>query len=353
MESITLSHRPKNGELSKTLERETISKPEPCENEVLVRVCFATISIDDIHISEGTQLAGIPMGSNPSPNNPVVPGIPGIELSGIVEKIGANVSNFEVGDSVFGNTGFPIARIGAWSEFSCVKESFLIKKPDYLTLSEAAAFGGSGLVACSAVIQGCDLQPHHKVLIIGAAGGVGTLAVQMANQKGAYVIAVCSAKNKAHVLSLGADEVIDYTSASFADILGKDKVDFAIDLVGGKAIEKDSIKVLKQTGQFRTIVGPIQYIGDKHIGWFGITKMLGYIAWKILLSSLKGPKYKFISGTQLTFPIFKKLLEEESIKPVVDRIVDFNVRDISSAIEDVRTHRTRGKTVIEINPESE
>ena len=348
MQAIVMNHRPSIGDLPNNLRMTTVAKPEPRKNEVLIKVFFASVTIDDINISEGTELGGIPVGPSPSAKKPV---IPGVELSGIVEKIGINGTDFNVGDSVFGTVGFPFKRNGAWAEYCCVKEDFLLRKPDYLTHPEAAAFAGSGMV-CSSIIQGCNLQNHHKVLIIGASGGVGTLAVQMAKQKGAYVIAVCSKKNKVLVESLGADEVLDYTCTSFVEALTKEngrKVDFIVDLVGGKDIENDSMKVLKKSGQFKTIVGPVRYIGDKHLGWLGITKMITYISWRMFSSLFRGPKYTFVAGTKATFSFFKEVLKTKAIKPVINKEINFNEKDIREAINYVRTHRTTGKVVIEVN----
>ena len=349
MQAIVITHRPKKGAFPNDLRLTTVVKPEPRKNEVLIKVVSATITIDDINFIEGTEFGGIPIGPSPSSKKPITPGI---ELCGIVEKIGTNVIKFKVGDSVFGSPGFPLKREGAWAEYCCSKERFLIRKPDYLTHSEAAACAGAGMVACAAVIQGCNLQQHHKILIIGASGGIGTLAVQMAKQQGAYVIAVCSKKNKALVESLGAHKVVDYTSTSFVEALSKEngnKIDFVVDLVGGKEIEKDSMKVLKRSGQFRTIVGPVRYVGDKRLGWMGIAKLLIYIGWRMFHSLFKRPKYRFVSPTKATFPFFVEILRTNSIKPVIGKKINFNEKDIREAINYVRTHRATGKVIILIN----
>jgi len=349
MQAIVMTHRPQKGEFPNDLRLTTVVKPEPRKNEVLVKVLCATITIDDINFAEGSELGGVPIGPSPSPEKPVTPGF---ELSGIVEKIGINVTKFNVGDSVIGTPGFPLKRDGAWAEYCCAKEKFLFQKPDYLTHSEASAFAGSGVVACSVIIQRCNLQQHHKILIIGASGGIGTLAVQMAKQQGAYVIAVCSKRNKTLVKSLGADRVIDYTSTSFVEALSKEngnKLDFVVDLVGGKEIEKDGIKVLKKSGTFLTIVGPVRYVGDKLLGWMGIAKLIMYVGWRMFHSLFKGPKYRFTGATLASLPFFGEILKTNSIKPVIDREINFNEKDIGEAINYVRSHRAAGKVVILIN----
>jgi NADPH:quinone reductase-like Zn-dependent oxidoreductase len=177
MQGIVITQCPKVGELSNDLRLVTVEIPKPRKSEVIIKVFFATITIDDINLAEGTELGGIPIGATPSSKKPV---ISGIEFSGIVEKIGTNVTKFEVGDSVFGSIRSPAKRYGSWATYCCTKEKYLIQKPDYLSYSEAAACAGSGWVACSAIIQGCNIERDNKILIVGASGGVGTLAVQMA-----------------------------------------------------------------------------------------------------------------------------------------------------------------------------
>jgi len=345
MRAVTLTCCPDKGELSSNLRIETVVKPEPLKKEVLIKVLFASISIDDINIWEGTELGGIPLAPSPSLKKPVTPGL---ELSGVVVKVGSNVANLKIGDSVFGISGVPFKRIGAWGEYCSVKEDMLLQKPDYLSYLEAVACGGSGMVSAS-IMQSCNLKKHHRVLIIGASGGVGTFVVQMAKQTGAYVISVCSKKNIPLVESLGSDEIIDYTNTSFVDVLAESKVDFVIDLVGGKEIEHNAIKVLKKNGEFKTIVGSVRYMGDHHLGWFGIVKMLSYISWRMFFSLFRKPKYTFVAGTRKTFSFFKEYLQTNTIKPVIDKKVNFNEKDIREAIDYVRTHRASGKVVIEVN----
>lgn len=118
MQGIVITHRPKIGDLPNDLRLTAVAKPEPRKSEILIKVLFATITIDDINIAEGTEMGGIPIGPSPSSKKPV---ILGIELSGLVEKTGTNVTKFKAGDSVFESVGFPIKRGGAWAEYCCVK----------------------------------------------------------------------------------------------------------------------------------------------------------------------------------------------------------------------------------------
>ncbi|PCI24254.1 hypothetical protein COB57_05375 [Candidatus Peregrinibacteria bacterium] len=349
MQAITLSHRPKKAHFSNDFEITHQEIPKPQKNEVLVKVYNATITIDDINIAEASSLGGIPLTSPPTNKQPATPGI---ELSGIVETVGVNVTPFKKGDAVFGSVGFPIKKNGAWAEYCSINEKFLMKKPEYLSFPQAAACAGSGMVATCAIAQCCNIQPNDTVLIIGASGGVGSLAVQIAKQKRAYVIAVCSKKNEALVKSIGANRVIDYHSTSFAETLKKEnnQMDYVIDFVGGKEIEHDAFSILKPRGSFVTAVGPIQYLGDKKLGWSGIIKLLLYITTRIFSSTFKKQKYVFVSPTQSVFPIFKELIKTQSIHPIIDKIIKFNKPEIKEAIDYVRSHKARGKVVVEVVP---
>lgn len=271
-----------------------------------------------------------------------------LNFPGLSRKSVQMLQNLKLATPYLGLPDFLLDEKGPGQSIVVVKKDTSCRKPGYLTHSEAAACVGSGVTACAAVIQGCNLQQHHKILIIGASGALGTFAVQIAKHKGAYIIAVCSKKNKALVESLGADEVIDYTTTSFVEVLSKENSnspDFVVDFVGGKEIEKDSMKILKKSGTFITLVGPVRYLGDKHLGWMGIVKILMYIGWRMFHSLWKKPKYKFVGATTATYSILIEILKTKSIKPIIDKTIDFNEKDIGEAIKYVRTHRATGRVV--------
>ena len=338
MKAITINHRPEIGNLSKIIQLADVSKPEPGSREVLVKVQASSINIDDLHVAEGTFFGGLPIGPKPSSAKLV---IPGTDLSGIVEKIGLKITRFKVGDNVFG-VHPPTNRNGAWAEYCCTHEDYLLPKPSYLTPQEAAACAQAGLVACSTIVQKDRLEKDQKCLIVGASGGIGTLAIQMAKQRGAYVIAVCSEKNASLVKSLGGDEVIDYTSTSFAEVLkNKTKLDLVVDLVGGKEIEMNAMKVLKKNGIFATVVGPVQYIGDTYLGWIGLVKLFAYLGWRILSNLFIGPKYQLVGSTKAVFPSFQKFLETNTIKPIIDREIALTEEEMRDAISYMRSEERR------------
>jgi len=172
----------------KVLEIRELEQPSPKENEVLIRVKAASINPLDWRMKRQR---------------------PGVDVAGEIVAIGKKVTDFKAGDAVFG-----IGR-GTLAEFACADESKLAKKPDGVSFEQAAAVPVAGLTALQGLRDKGRLQPGQRVLIIGAAGGVGTFAVQIAKSFGAYVTAVCSTRNVDLVGSLGADRVVDYTREDF------------------------------------------------------------------------------------------------------------------------------------------
>jgi NADPH:quinone reductase-like Zn-dependent oxidoreductase len=346
MRAIVITHRPEIGGLSELIQLADVPMPEPKSREVLVKVQASSINIDDLHVAEGTFFGGLPIGPKPSSAKPV---IPGTDLSGIVVRIGPKITRFQVGDKVFGIHP-PTKRTGPWAEYCCTHEDYLIPRPGYLTPQEGAACAQAGLVASSTIVQKDRLEENQKCLIVGASGGIGTLAIQMAKQRGAYVVAVCSEKNASLVKSLGADEVIDYTAISFVEALkNKTKLDLVVDLVGGKDIEMGAMKVLNKRGIFVTVVGPVQYIGDTYLGRIGLVKLFAYLGWRILSSLFIGPKYQLVGSSKAVFLPFQKFLDTNIIKPIIDRELALTEEEMRDAISYMATHRARGKVVINMD----
>lgn len=221
------------------LKYEEIEKPQPKDDEISVKVKISAVNPVDWKIRDGLgEMFGLKF-----------PIILGCEISGTVEETGANVKKFKTGDEVFGF----IAERGAYAEYVIAKEIELSKIPENFNFENAAAIPVGALTAWQAIFDSAGLQSGQKVLIHAASGGVGSMAVQLAKGKGAYVIATASGKNEEFVKDLGADEFIDYTKTKFEDVV-KD-VDVVFDTVGGDTQER-SFQVLKKGGFLVTIVNP-------------------------------------------------------------------------------------------------
>jgi NADPH:quinone reductase-like Zn-dependent oxidoreductase len=187
------------------LKCEEIEKPTAGDDEVLIKVRAASVNPLDWHCMRGTPyLVRIMTGLR----KPKITRL-GVDVAGQVEAVGRNVTQFKPGDEVFG------ACRGAFAEYACTSESALVMKPDNVTFEQAAAVANAAFTALQGLRDKGHIQPGQKVLINGAAGGVGTFAVQIAKSFGADVTGVCSTRNVDMVRSIGADQVIDYTQEDF------------------------------------------------------------------------------------------------------------------------------------------
>ena len=210
--------------------------PEPQAGEVLVKVQTAGVNPVDWKIRSG---AGERLGLK-------LPIMLGGEIAGTIEKIGDNVENFKAGDAVYG-----MVKTGGFAEYGIAKASGIAPKPKSLDYEHAAAIPLGGLTAWQAIFDLAGLASGQRILITGASGGVGSLAVQFAKAKGAYVIGTASGRNEEFVRGLGADEFIDYTKQDFEEVVSE--MDVVFDTVGGDTFER-AFQTLKKGGFLVTSV---------------------------------------------------------------------------------------------------
>jgi NADPH:quinone reductase-like Zn-dependent oxidoreductase len=222
---------------------EDVAAPEVRPGDVLVRVRATGITPAELTWDATYQNAD---------GTPRIPSIPGHEVSGVVEKMAPDVTDFRHGDEVYGLADF--SRDGAAAEFVAVRAANLALKPRSISHVQAAALPIPALTAWQALFEHAHLDPGQTVLIQGGAGGVGTIAVQLAHWRRARVLATASARDAAFVRSLGADEVIDYHTAGFEDQLRD--LDVVLDTIGGETRER-SWRVLRKGGVLVTLVSPI------------------------------------------------------------------------------------------------
>ncbi|MDQ0059939.1 NADPH:quinone reductase-like Zn-dependent oxidoreductase [Paenibacillus harenae] len=213
------------------LKHERIPCPEPKDEEVLIRIHAAGVLPADWKLRQGLfkEVRSIRF-----------PYIPGTSFAGIVEDVGAGVTNFRKGQQVFGRS-----TTGTYAEYTVASTDFLVLKPHSISFDEAATISGGAATAWRALMYDGELKAGDRVLVHGAAGGVGLFAVQFAKWKGAHVIGTASAANVDFVRSLGAETVIDYTSTSFEQVV--QDVDLVLDTVGGETLER-SWSVVKTGG---------------------------------------------------------------------------------------------------------
>lgn len=310
------------------LQMKEIAKPIPKADEVLIRVHAATVTTGDVNLRGFTF---VPPGFGPMPRlmfgvtKPRKP-ILGTELAGEVVAIGKDVTLFKEGDQVF---GIGSAILGAYAEYVCRSETeALVAKPVNLSYEEAAAVPFGAGTALYFLRDKGNIQHGDKILIIGASGGVGSYAVQLAKYFEAEVTGVCSTKNMEMVKSLGADKVIDYTNEDFTQ--NDETYDLIFDTVG-KIPFSDLKSSLKKKGLYLAVAGGLRE--TLQMGW---TSLVG--------------RQKVIIGTpperkeELFF--LKELCEVGVIKPMIDRC--YTLAETAVAHRYVDTGRKRGNVVITV-----
>jgi len=224
------------------LTEQDVILPELKENQVLIKEHATSINPIDWKLREGylKQMMDWPF-----------PIILGWDVAGVITEVGSQVTDWKVGDQVFARP--ETTRFGTYAEETIVDDHLVAKIPENVTFEEAAAVPLAGLTAWQALFDHGNLQKGEKVLIHAGAGGVGTYAIQLAKQAGAYVITTASKKNHELLEKLGADEVIDYHTTNFTEVLTD--IDLVFDTMGGD-VQKSSVSVLKQnTGRLISIVG--------------------------------------------------------------------------------------------------
>lgn len=219
------------------LKLERIARPEPQEGEVLVHVYAAGVNPIDWKIRKGWVKDFWPI---------TFPYIPGVELAGVVEKVGPGVTTFQPGQEVFGGSSQ-----GSYTEYGIAPANALALKPKKLSFDEAATVSTGATTAWQGIFDHGHLQPGQRVLILSGAGGVGLFAVQFARRIGAHVISTTSTRNLNFVRSLGAETVVDYTKEHVEDVVHD--VDLIFDMVGGQALT-GALSALKPGGTLVTIV---------------------------------------------------------------------------------------------------
>ena len=304
-----------------------IARPQTADDEVLVHVRAAGLDRGTWHLMAGQPylLRALGFGFR-APKNPV----PGLDVAGTVAAVGSAVTRFTTGDEVFG-----ISR-GSFAEYAAVREDKLSLKPANLTFDQAAVVPISAGTALQALTDAGKVRRGHRVLIIGASGGVGSYAVQLAKAFEAEVTGVCSTAKLDLVRSLGADHVVDYTRQDFAD--GTSRYDLIIDIAGNTSLARLR-SVLTPTGTL-VIVGGEE--GGRWTGGFG--------------RSLRAPLLSPFVSQHMTMLVSKErardqerlttLIEAGKLTPSIDRT--YPLDRVSEAMRHLESGDVRGKVVITV-----
>ncbi len=304
---------------------EEIDRPSIGDGEVLVRVHAAGLDRGTWHLMAGKPyLMRLGFGLR-KPKNPV----PGLDVAGTVVAAGAAVTRFEVGDEVFG-----ISK-GSFAEYASAREDKLARKPANLTFDQAAAVGVSGLTALQGLRDAGRVESGQHVLIVGASGGVGTFAVQIAKAFGAKVTGVCSTAKLDLVRSIGADHVVDYTKDDFAN--GPQRYDLVVDIGGNSPLSR----LRRALTPRRTLV----IVGGEDSGrWLGMGRQLRALA----LSPFVPQRLTMVASRQKQVDLERlaQLIEAGELTPTIDKT--YPLHQAPDAMRHLVAGHARGKLVIAV-----
>lgn len=303
---------------AEVLQYEDVEPPKIKPNQLLVKVRASSVNPIDWKIRQG--MLSLITGST-------FPKILGFDLAGEVVEVGSQVTRFQPGDAIYGSTGLPG---GAYAEYAAIAENLVALKPSNLTYEEAAAVPGGALTALQALRDQGHIKSGQAVLINGAAGGVGSFAVQIAKALGAEVTGVCSTKNVDLVKSLNADIVIDYTQQDFTN--GNVQYDIIFDAVGKRSLSQCK-RVLKANGIYiSTLPTPESVLETLITAFFPGQKA------KLVLENPNGQDLAYL----------KDLIEAGKIRVVIDRT--YPLQELAAAHAYSETEHASGKIAIAINP---
>jgi len=305
------------------LKCEETEKPAAGDDEILIKVRAASVNPLDWHFMRGLPYIARTLMGLRKPKTTRL----GVDVAGQVEAVGGNVTQFKAGDEVFG------ACRGAFAEYACTSESALVTKPNNVTFEQAASVPVAAFTALQGLRDKGQVRPGQKVLINGAAGGVGTLAVQIAKSFGADVTGLCSTRNVDMVRSIGADRVIDYTQEDFTK--SGQRYDLIFDCVGNHSLLACR-RVLNSKGIYIMVGGQ----GGR---WMGpLPRSI-----KALLLS------RFVSQNLLMFlakrskedlTLMHDLMETGKVTPVIDKC--YRLSEVPEAIRYLERGHARGKVII-------
>ena len=296
------------------LKEREVEKPAINENQVLVEIHATSINPIDWKVREGYLKDMLPW---------EFPIILGWDAAGVIAEVGANIKNFKVGDRVFARPA--TTRQGTYAEFVPVDQELLAHMPESMSFEEGAAIPLTGLTAYQCLVDFAEVKKGDKVLIHAGAGGVGSMAIQIANSIGAYVATTASDKNDELVKSLGANRVINYQEEDFSELL--EDFDAVLDTMGGEILEK-SFNVLKKGGKLISIAGqPSAEKAAEH---------------EVKVSDF----WLEPSGEKLQ--LLAHLYVSGELKPSIGHVFEFTEQGLKDAHELSESRHARGKIIIKV-----
>ena len=312
--------------------------PEPAPDEVLVRVRAASVNPDIWHAITGYPRVMRLMGAGlRRPKR----AIPGLDMAGVVEAVGRDVVDFAPGDAVFGETHDRVQWVsgGAYAEYVCVPHHVLARKPEGITFEQAAAVPTAGIIALVNLSMHLWSVPGQRVVINGAAGGVGSIAIQMAKANGAFVVGVDHTTQLDYMRSLGADKVMDYTGEDVTRL--EQGVDLIVDVASTLPLSGCK-RILKPDGLV-VVIGHDHYGAKGRQTLGGIPYFLGLMLWARFDRHLPWPSFQTMEKGD-AMEILRGMIDAGQLTPVVG--ATFSLEEVPAAIQCLQEGQASGRIVI-------
>ena len=291
-----------------------LDKPEPTEGEVLIKVKAAGVNPVDAAVARGMLKDAIPA---------EFPVIPGWDVAGVIEDRGYSARRFSKGDKVYAYARRPKIKHGTFAEYISIPESYVAKCPDKLSMDEAGGVPLTGLTAYQSIFDAGKLKGGETIMILGASGGVGSIAIQLANWKGATVIGVAGSSNQDYMKDLGADYTIDYSKGDVGeavDDIAPDGIDMIFHCSRGDSLAQSHNR-LKEGGRLISITNSDpKRRDDVHF------------------------QYVFVEPNAAQLEHLSELADSDALKVPVSKT--FKLDDAQQALQEIESLHTRGKTVI-------
>jgi NADPH:quinone reductase-like Zn-dependent oxidoreductase len=320
----------KYGDLKDSLTMGEIAKPSVKSNQILVAVKAASLNPIDFKLAEGKLKEMMPLN---------LPSTIGFDVSGVVTELGANVTDFEIGDEVY--TRVPQEQMGTVTDYVAVRSDVAAKKPVSISFEEAAGLPLTGLTAIQA-LEKVGIKEGDRILIHAGSGGVGSFAIQYAKAKGAIVYTTTSTKNVDWVKALGADRVIDYKTEDYKEVANN--LDIVFDTLGGD-YTLDAFEIIKEGGKVTSIVGPPDEETAKNMGMtdYKLPEKLS----KLIKEKSADYKLTWMQPNSKQLDEITIMVDNGSIKPVVDKVYAFE--NSIDAYQYLATGRAKGKVIITLS----
>lgn len=306
---------------AEVLQVQTVPKPSPQPSQVLVKVCATSINPVDYQTRRGDYKELVEL-----------PAVIGVDISGVVEVVGDGVREFQVGDEVYYSPQI-FGELGSYAQYHVADADIVALKPANLSHAEAACFPLAGGTAWDCLMTRGNLQVGESVLIHAGAGGVGSLAIQLAKAAGAYVFTTCSARNRELAEELGADHVIDYRKDDYVEVILRETkgvgVDLVLDTVGGETLQR-SPEVLRSFGRLVSIVDTA-----------APQSLLEAWGKNLTIHFVLTPQYRAkLDG-------LRKLIERSQLRPIVSSVLPW--QQVAKAHKQLEAGGMRGKIVLQFS----